>query len=83
MESDLVLRLCAQRLCKNVVFGGFVNVTLKFRFLVFRNDIMVLLSREDIFSSRENLSLHEEELDINRLDYYQVSRNKQIKGVPF
>ena len=36
---------------------------------------MVLLSREDIFSSRENLSLHEEELDVNRLDYYQVSDN--------
>ena len=34
---------------------------------------MVLLSREDIFSSRENLSLYEEELDVNRLDYYQVS----------
>ena len=41
--------------------------------LPFRNDITVLLSREDIFSSRENLSLYEEELDVNRLDYYQVS----------
>lgn len=39
-----------------------------------RNDIMVLLSREDIFCSRENLSLQEEDLDVNRLDYYQVSR---------
>lgn len=36
---------------------------------------MVLLSREDIFSSRENLLLDEEELDVNRLDYYQVSDN--------
>ena len=58
---------------------GFINnfrlTTLEFQFLSLRNDIMVLLSREDIFSSRENLSLHEEELDVNRLDYYQVSDN--------
>ncbi|XP_073241792.1 chloride channel protein C-like [Porites lutea] len=40
--------------------------------LISRNDITVLLSREDIFSSRENLSLYEEELDVNRLDYYQM-----------
>jgi len=39
---------------------------------------MVLLSREDIFASRENLSLHEEELDVNRLDYYQVGDSKQV-----
>ena len=40
---------------------------------------MVLLSREDIFSSRENLSLNEEELDVNRLDYYQVRGMQQTK----
>ena len=40
---------------------------------------MVLLSREDIFSSRENLSLNEEELDVNRLDYYQVRCMQQTK----
>jgi len=40
--------------------------------LISRNDILVLLSREDIFSSRENLSLNEEDLDVNRLDYYQM-----------
>lgn len=40
---------------------------------------MVLLSREDIFSSRENLSLNEEELDVNRLDYYQVRGMQQPK----
>ena len=34
---------------------------------------MVLLSREDIFCSRENLSLYQEESDRNRLDYKQVS----------
>ena len=62
-------------------FSSFVIRTrviiFRFRFLSLRNDITVLLSREDIFSSRENLSLHEEELDVNRLDYYQVSRDKQ------
>ena len=55
--------------------SNFRLTTLQFQFLSLRNDIMVLLSREDIFSSRENLSLHEEELDVNRLDYYQVSDN--------
>ena len=34
---------------------------------------MVLLSREDIFCSREKLSLYKEESDLNRLDYKQVS----------
>ena len=38
----------------------------------FRNDICVLLSREDIFSSREDLMVAEEELDITRLDYHEV-----------
>lgn len=33
---------------------------------------MVLLSRDDIFCSRDNLSLQEEELDVKRIDYYQV-----------
>lgn len=40
--------------------------------LISRNDITVLLSREDIFCSRENLPLQEEDLDVNRLDYYQM-----------
>ncbi|XP_022809140.1 chloride channel protein A-like [Stylophora pistillata] len=40
--------------------------------LISRNEIVVLLSREDIFSSRENLSLPEEELHTNRLDYCQM-----------
>ncbi|XP_073241791.1 chloride channel protein D-like [Porites lutea] len=42
--------------------------------LISRNDIMVLLSREDIFCSRENLSLYQEESDINRLDYKQMDQ---------
>ena len=62
---------------------GFISsfrlTTFQFQFLSLRNDIMVLLSREDIFSSRENLSLDEEELDVNRLDYYQVSSNNMNK----
>ena len=40
---------------------------------------MVLLSREDVFCSRENLSLREEELDINRIDYYQVCSSNEAK----
>lgn len=36
---------------------------------------MVLLSRDDIFCSRDNLSLQEEELDVKRIDYYQVCSN--------
>jgi len=40
--------------------------------LITRNDIMVLLSRDDIFCSRDNLSLQEEELDVKRIDYYQM-----------
>jgi len=40
--------------------------------LISRNDITVLLSRDDIFCSRENLAIPEEELDLNRLDYYQM-----------
>ncbi|CAH3018540.1 unnamed protein product [Porites evermanni] len=42
--------------------------------LISRNDIMVLLSREDIFCFRENLSLYQEESDINRLDYKQMDQ---------
>ncbi|KAM7450840.1 hypothetical protein ABFA07_001533 [Porites harrisoni] len=42
--------------------------------LISRNDIMVLLSREDIFCSREKLSLYQEESDINRLDYKQMDQ---------
>ncbi|XP_074627638.1 chloride channel protein C-like [Acropora palmata] len=40
--------------------------------LITRNDIMVLLSRDDIFCSGDNLSLQEEELDVKRIDYYQM-----------
>ena len=58
--------------------NNFRLTTFHFQFLSLRNDIMVLLSREDIFASRENLSLHEEELDVNRLDYYQVGDSKQV-----
>lgn len=43
-----------------------------------RNDIMVLLSRDDIFCSRDNLSLQEEELDVKRIDYYQVCSSKRF-----
>ncbi|XP_020629537.1 chloride channel protein C-like [Orbicella faveolata] len=66
------------RMLLDTPHGGYPVVTKTdvgyevFSGLISRNDMMVLLSREDIFSSRENLSLHEEELDVNRLDYYQM-----------
>ncbi|XP_048583909.1 chloride channel protein D [Nematostella vectensis] len=42
--------------------------------MISRNDISILLSREDLFSSRENLTAEEEAVDVTKLDYYLMNK---------
>ncbi|KXJ16127.1 chloride channel protein D [Exaiptasia diaphana] len=42
--------------------------------MISRNDISILLSREDVFSSRENLLPNEEEMDFSGIDYYLMNK---------
>ncbi|XP_031558101.1 chloride channel protein D-like isoform X2 [Actinia tenebrosa] len=42
--------------------------------MISRNDISILLSREDIFSSRENLLVNQEEMDFSGIDYYLMNK---------